>query len=143
MKKDTQEGNEIRITNGSGHLIQDRKGLVQTNVQYQEALEDQLSELKKEAEGWIKGAAIVGGLIFVGYSMYKLFMENDVEEEMQTQEKETVPVPVHSNSESSIVRMIKESIALFLIGIAKQKIQEFLQNLEREYESGDTPSAKQ
>ena len=142
MKKETQEGNEIRVSNGSGHVVPDRKGLMQTNIHYQEALEDQLSGLKKEAENWVKGAAIVGGMIFVGYSIYKLFMEKDDEEEISTQEKEAVLTPAHHKSESSIVRMIKESIALFLIGIAKQKIQEFLQNLESEYENGDTPPAQ-
>ena len=143
MKKETHEGSEIRIINGSGQSDTNRSDLVQTNVHYQEALEDQLSELRSEAEGWIKGAAIIGGMIFVGYSLYKLFIENDEKEEFAAPEKEAVLTPVVNNNESSIVRMIKESIALFLIGIAKQKIQDFLQNLEREYENGDTPSASQ
>ena len=143
MKKETHEGNEIRISNGSGHLVPDRRGLMQTNADYQEALEDQLTALKQEAESWLKGAAIIGGIIFVGYSFYKLFMEKDEKEEIPTQENEATLTPVHNKSESSIVRMIRESIALFLIGIAKQKIQEFLQNLESEYENGDTPSAQQ
>lgn len=142
MKKETEEGNEVRISNGSGHLSPDRSGLMQTNVHYQEALEDQLSELKKDAESWVKGAAIIGGMVFVGYSIYKLFMEKEEEVETAHEEKEAVLTPVHNKGESRIVRMIKESIALFLIGIAKQKIQEFLKNLEREYESGDTPSAQ-
>ena len=140
MKKETHEGNEIRISNGSGHLVPDRRGLMQTNADYQEALEDQLTALKQEAESWLKGAAIIGGIIFVGYSFYKLFMEK---EDMPMQENEATLTPVHNKSESSIVRMIRESIALFLIGIAKQKIQEFLQNLESEYENGDTTSAQQ
>ena len=143
MKEHTHEGNEVRITNGSGHTEPDRRGLMRSNVEYQEALEDQLSGLKKDAESWMKGAAIVGGMIFVGYSIYKLFMEKEETEEVQENEGVLTPVPVQDKSESSVVRMIKESIALFLIGIAKQKIQEFLQNLESGHENGDTPAAQQ
>ena len=145
MKEQTHEGNEVRITNGSGHTEPDRRGLMRSNIQYQEALEDQLSGLKKDAESWMKGAAMIGGMIFVGYSIYKLFMEKEETEEVPVQENEAVltPVPVQDKSESSVVRMIKESIALFLIGIAKQKIQEFLQNLESGHENGDAPPAQQ
>ncbi len=142
MKKETQERKESPASNGAHRTLSDREGLMQTNTQYQHALEGQFSDLKSQAESWMKGAAVVGGVIFVGYSFYKVFIEKDDESEKSTEEPKVALTPVHNKNESSIVRMIKESIALFLIEIAKEKIQQFLQSLESEYKNGDTPSTK-
>ena len=142
MKKETQERKETSISNGTDHVMPGREGLMQTNTRYQEALEGQFSDLRSQAENWMKGAAVVGGVIFVGYSFYKVFIEKEDDLEQSTDDPKVALTPVYDKNESSIVRMIKESIALFLIEIAKEKIQQFLQSLESEYKNGDTPSTK-
>ena len=77
MKKETQERKESAISNGARRTISDREGLVQTNTHYQEALEGQFSDLKSQAESWMKGAAVVGGVIslvtvFIKYLLKKM-----------------------------------------------------------------------
>jgi hypothetical protein len=114
----------------------DKEVLLSENQKYQEALEGQITKIRDNAEHWLKTGAIIGGAVFVGYSFYKLFMEkqdndNNLIESNDQQDQLAMPATTGYKG-SPIVRMIMESIAMFLISIAKEKLTLYLNKLDEE-----------
>lgn len=134
MKKATEA--RIKGQNGSGAI---KKDLMQSSERYQKAIEEQLTVIKHETTYWVKGMAIIGGILFIGYAGYKILIE---EEEESAEQEPVIVASVSTKNESAIFKMIKESIALFLISIAKEKIQAFIQSLNIDHEQGDNQSAE-
>ncbi len=136
MKKEIAQ--DINLSNGLG---KEKRQLLHSNSRYQQGIEENLQLIKQEAGTWMKGAAIVGGILLIGYTGYKLFIEED-EPESSVDREPVMLANVDSKNESTIFKMIKESIALFLISIAKERIQTLIQRLTIEDEQGDIQSTE-
>ena len=100
-------------------------------------IENQLDEIKERSGTIAKTAIVVGGVLFVSYMIYKRFSRKSTSDSVELEGQKVRIAPIER--ESVIVRMIKEYIAMFLISIAKQKLQEVLKNLNLG-ESQDTKS---
>ncbi|MCC5921495.1 MAG: hypothetical protein LAT68_13995 [Cyclobacteriaceae bacterium] len=91
---------------------------------------DKFEEYKSKSIKIGKTALIVGAAFYFTYKIFgSLFGSKKETVVMEDASSEQLPVKVVS-SESKIVTMIKEQIALFLIAIIKQKIAEYLQQLD-------------
>ncbi len=105
----------------------DRKAqLSQATEKYKKAIENQVVDLRANAGKIGKNALVIGGVLLVSYAVVRLLVGKEKTKKIEEQEKRFLPVAA-VKKESRIVSMIKQQIALFLLGIAKQRIAEFLE----------------
>jgi len=102
---------------------------------YREALNTDLQELKVDLRKWGKTFLIVAGSLYGVYKIVKLLRGSPADQEDVPPDSK-LPVLVQSKQESVVVNKIKEQIALFLLGIAMQKIKSFIN--EKQDEKGNT-----
>jgi len=110
----------------------DRKAtLSRTTEKYKQAIENQVDDLKVNAGKIGKNALIIGGTLVASYLIVRLLVgKGKSKETAAPKENRYLPVaPV--KRESSIVSLIKQQIALFLIAIAKEKITKAIEQLRK------------
>jgi hypothetical protein len=88
------------------------------------ALSANFDEIKSNSGELMKIGYIVGGVLVGSFILYKILRSSD-DYEGATSDKMVV---VSSPQESTLIKMIKQSIATFLLSIAKQKLMEYLNN---------------
>lgn len=130
-------------------LAAKKEALSRQSELYKQAIEEQVNDIKENAGQLSKKALIIGAGVVAGYFLLKVFIKAG---------NKKVHVPAKTTSydnkgyiydsfanghskplmapavrtEPLIVSLIKQQIAIFLIGLAKQKIQEALNHFHKE-----------
>lgn len=109
-----------------------KEELLRSNQEYLNALENQIADLKSNTKDWAKKGLIIGGSLLATYKIAQfLFFDNDE----STVKEEQKPVnTIYHKKESVIFNAVKSSVSLFLVGLAKQKLKDFLNNLNSDNE---------
>lgn len=109
-----------------------KEELLRSNQAYLSALEHQIADLKSNTKDWAKKGLIIGGSLLVTYKIAQfLFFK---EEESSIDEKIHSTNAVHYKKESPVFNAIKSSVSLFLVGLAKEKLKDFLENINSDNE---------
>ena len=102
-----------------------KEQLKATSKQYEKALEDDLDSLLERAKTIALGTVAVGAGFWIAYRIFKSINSSDSEETEAHQER------AHTDDEPSFGTILKQAIvkelAIFLLGILKDKITEYLQ----------------
>lgn len=98
-------------------------------------IEQDIDKIKAYAQEYGKNALIITGSLLATYLLLKLLTNSSKEDKSYkavplnyTSSASQPVIHVVNKEDSPIVKQIKSSIALFLISIAKQKLQDFLSN---------------
>ncbi len=120
--------------------MSDSKQLKNQQSQYKQELSDQMKELSGKAGDWGKNALIVAGGVFVAYKLVKLFtgpksspkskvFKESFENETEVENAQRIIIR-RDNSSPGIFDVIKVEIGAMLLALAKDKISDFIQQLE-------------
>ncbi len=123
-----------------------KEALSRETEMYKHAIDEQLHALKQDAGNITKKALMVGAGLTVAYFVTRAFIKKKNGKKLpgssRTKAKLLLPAKRDSHqsalpftsaqtgheSKSHIADLIKQQIAIFLIGIATQKLQEYLNN---------------
>lgn len=106
-----------------------RKKLIHKSTSFKDALSKNIVDIKSGSADVGNFALIGGAVLLGGYLLYKMISSpEEVDQEM----KEKMVVIHQPKNDSFIIRSIKQSIATFLLAIAKQKLLEYLDNKNEE-----------
>ena len=123
-------------TLGAFDYDQEKAMLVKRSNLLEGSLDKDLDKVKEYVEEYGKNFLVITGSLLATYVLLRILTKSSLEDEKEVkalsqkskvytdQPQQVVRVV---REESEIVKQIKMSIALFLISIAKQKLQEFLQ----------------
>ena len=108
-----------------------REKLKSKSVSFKDALSKNINDIKSSSVG-IGNAALIGGSIFLGgYLLYKILSSSNDNYEEEEEVMQGKTIIVHSpKQESFLMKSIKQSIATFLLAIARQKLLEYLDSKE-------------
>lgn len=100
-------------------------------------IEEDLEKIKDYFQENGKNALVIGGTLLGTYLLLRLLTSSGSEYENQPSYINHAPAQpvvhmVREEQDSAIVKQIKASISLFLISIAKQKLQQFIENYGKE-----------
>lgn len=108
------------------NTIKTKEQLEASAKKYQEALEDDLDNIVSKAKTILTGAVVIGAGFWIAYSIFKSFSnETDNEEHNQQQQHHSEP-SVFSAAKQAIMK----ELAIFLLGIIKEKAFEYLQQVK-------------
>ncbi|MCU0352176.1 MAG: hypothetical protein MUD08_00325 [Cytophagales bacterium] len=116
--------------------LADRKAAVsRTTERYKKAIESEVDGLKENAGRIGKNALIITGALLASYLVVRLLVGKGKEKPkskhtISADENRYLPV-APARRESTIVSLIKQQIALFLIAIAKEQIAKAIEQLRR------------
>lgn len=134
--------NNLKTLNTLSNLpMSEKDRLKQASMEFRDAIKQQISGSFQEVESKGKQYLMVTGGIIAVYAVLHLFFSTqgpksiDVKSASKDGDGEEHIVVVE-NKDYGILRMIKESIASFLISIAKQKLMEILQELSQKTVEG-------
>jgi hypothetical protein len=120
----------MEINNG---FAEKRLFLEGRSEQFKAAAKGEVKEFKGNVSKIGNTALIVGSGVLATYFIYKMFFGNSKTKTIVRPKEYNCPentvVVQRVEEESTIVKRIKEQIALFLISIAKQKLQEYIDGL--------------
>jgi len=112
--------------------------LLKKSASLENDIEENLQKIKEYVEENGKNALIIGGSLLATYLVLRFLTSKD-ENTVQATHHNYNPTPpqsvvqvVKNEEDSAIVKQIKSSIALFLVSIAKKKLQDFLDSFEKE-----------
>lgn len=110
-----------------------RSFLENRSERFKSAAKGEVLQFKGNISKIGKTALIVGSGVLATYLLYKMFFgKKEVQTIVQPQSvvrPENTVVVQRVEEDSNLVKRIKEQIALFLISIAKQKLQEYIEGL--------------
>ncbi|BDD11280.1 hypothetical protein FUAX_37120 [Fulvitalea axinellae] len=89
------------------------------------ALNKGVEDVGQKAGNIGRHALIIGGVLGLGYSLFKLLSSGNSDEENPEDSNSQVPVAKHSIT-SQLAAAVLNQIALFLLAIAKQKLMSVL-----------------
>lgn len=94
---------------------------------YRRLLEEKMGDLKIDAERIGKQALVIGGTIAAAYLLLELLLP-DEEPEIKTTGTNTTPVIIERREESSswITKAVTSYAVTWALGMAKQKLMDFL-----------------
>lgn len=111
--------------------IADRKAaLSQSAGKYRLAIKEQAGGLKANAGRIGKNTLVIGGVLLASYLVVRMLAKERKPKNAAQPGGYLPAAPVRR--ESTVVAMIKQQIALFLIAIAKQKITEVIAQLRKD-----------
>ena len=116
--------------------LADRKAAVSiTTEKYKKAIESEVGGLKENAGRIGKNALIISGALLASYLVVRLLVGKGKDNPKSKQtvaadENRHLPV-APARRESTIVSMIKQQIALFLVAIAKEQITKAIEQLRK------------
>jgi hypothetical protein len=112
--------------------------LVKKSASLENDIEENIQKIKEYVEENGKNALIIGGSLLATYLVLRLLTSSE-EKTVQVPPQNYQPSPaqpvvhvVKNEEDSAIVKQIKSSIALFLVSIAKKKLQDFIESFEKE-----------
>jgi hypothetical protein len=104
---------------------------------YEVAITDDFEEMKEDLKGIGTKTLLIGGAFLAGiFIAKKLFSGKKKPEKIEKTfyADPNAQMVIHQpKQESTIVRMIKEHIALFIIGIIKEKLAAYIREAELKY----------
>jgi len=102
------------------------------------SIEEDLDKIKDYFQENGQNALVIGGTLLGTYLLLRLLTSSgsdDAPQPTYTNHHPSAQPVIHmvrEEQDSAIVKQIKASISLFLISIAKQKLQEFIENYGKE-----------
>jgi hypothetical protein len=99
---------------------------------FRNAIEKQVDLLKDNGIKIGKTAMVIGGVLTAGYLLTTLFTSDSKKSKLPKIQISNEKFPKKIKSDSWIVNSIKGYILAFLIGIAREKILEALENLDKD-----------
>lgn len=99
-----------------------RDELEASSKEYREALQHDVTDIIEQSRNILAGVAIAGLSFWVIYKLYKSLVKEDKEERDSGSNNQSIFNPIRDI-------LIKE-IAMLLLGIVKDKVVEYIQNLE-------------
>lgn len=99
--------------------------------QYQDALETDLAQLIDRSKNILAGAAVLGISFWIAYKIFKSFSHK---------EESNVEVAKRSEQPSvfaEVQKVVMKELAIFLLGILKEKVVEFLKEKQNEVTSDE------
>lgn len=132
--------------------MSNQEKLLERSKKYEQDLSEQLSEYSGKAEKFGKNALMIAGGIFLAYQAVKLITGGDkksrksqVYREVDEDEKEYEDSPriiiKREESSNSILDSLKAEVGGILVAIAREKILEFLSQLENRKSDDDKEEA--
>jgi len=114
-----------------------KEDLQKSSKEYQKALEEDLDHLLKRSKEILIGAAVVGAGFWITYKIFKSLSSNKSEDSDPRASE-----PTQQSSEPGVMDVIKlavmKELALFLLGIVKEKVTEYVQNIASEADEKDS-----
>ena len=116
--------------------IKDKKQVLLDKASlYKKQIRESVNELYEDVENRGKKVLIIGGALIITYGILDLILKSRqnkvVEEEYEEREIQNPPVSTRPKQDSFIIRSIKEQIAAFIMALAKQTLNEILENLKK------------
>lgn len=110
----------------------EKERLLKQSEKYRTAIKEQFKNAKVTVQDTAQDVVIVGGVLLASYIVFQIFKTED--EPVTAKALPSVDEPAFGNllvmprkeDENILLKSIKEHIAMFLISIAKKKLQEFL-----------------
>ncbi|RUA31890.1 MAG: hypothetical protein DSY77_12390 [Bacteroidetes bacterium] len=132
--------------------MSNQEKLLERSKKYEQDLSEQLSEYSGKAEKLGKNALMIAGGIFLAYQAMKLITgggkksrKSQVYREVDEDEKEYEDSPriiiKREESSNSILDSLKAEVGGILVAIAREKILEFLSQLENRKSDDDKEEA--
>ena len=110
-------------------MKQSKAQLEASAKKYQDALEDDLDDVISQAKSILAGAVVIGAGFWIAYSIFKAFSKE------HSEEPTTLEVESH-HAEPSTLSVIKKALmkelAIFLLGIIKEKMFEYIKEVKSE-----------
>jgi len=102
---------------------------------YKKKIRENVNDLYDDVENRGKKVLIIGGVLVVAYGILDLILKSRTPqiEEYEEAGEEKIQQPLVSTKpkqDSYIIRSIKEQIAAFIMALAKQALNEVLENLK-------------
>lgn len=123
-------------TEGAFDYDQEKAMLVKRSNMLEGSLDADFDKVKYYFEEYGKNFLVISGTLLATYTLLRILTRSSSEEEKPQLKSIPLKSEVYASQpqqvikvvkeESEIMKQIKLSIALFLISIAKQKLQEFL-----------------
>lgn len=98
--------------------------------QYEDALETDLSEIIDRSKNILAGAAVLGISFWVAYKIFKSFSHKEESNNVEDTDRNEPPSVF-----AEVQKVIMKELAIFLLGILKEKVVEFL----KEKQNGAIP----
>ncbi|MBY0424432.1 MAG: hypothetical protein K2Q22_02245 [Cytophagales bacterium] len=120
--------------------LESRAELEQKRDEQLQKIRQGVAGVKKEVSNKMLVIGVAGAGLFIGYLVYSLFFKKDSKVVFIPKQKGNAdaPVPVvETVPESPIVSAIRGYIVTFLLSLAKQKVQQFLDELYKNDDSND------
>lgn len=118
--------------------------LVKKSALLEGDIEENIEKLKDYVQENGKNALIIGGALLGSYLLLRMLTKSSdevVSKPYPIYHPQASPEPivhmVREEHDSPIVKQIKDSITLFLISIAKQKLQDFIENYGKDKENSE------
>jgi hypothetical protein len=119
--------------------MSDSNQLRNKQQQYQKELTHQVKELSGKAQDWGKSALMIAGGVFVAYQLVKLFSgsknnrttvyKETYEDEQEVENARRIIIK-RDESSTGVFDVFKAEIGAMLLALAKDKILEFINQLE-------------
>ena len=100
-----------------------RESLKSKSSSFKEAISKNIDDIKSGSVNVRNASLIGGGILLGGYLLYKMISSDS---EVDSENNEKLVVVQAPKQESIIAKKIKQSIATFLLAIARQKLLEYL-----------------
>jgi|TARA_R100000027_G_scaffold57364_1_gene46925 hypothetical protein len=132
--------------------MSNQEKLLERSKKYEQDLSEQLKEYSGKAEKFGKNALMIAGGVFLAYQAVKLITgggkksrKSQVYREVDEDEKEYEDSPriiiKREESSNSILDSLKAEVGGILVAIAREKILEFLSQLENRKSDDDKEEA--
>jgi hypothetical protein len=131
--------------------MENRESLEQSHHAYKKQIEDELDGLKTKAQSVGKKALIVGGSVLVVYTLVALFTSKpQKKKELKSFDQEVIrgdksdlkPIEVKrtkvESAPSFLTGVVKEQVLAFALGLAAKKLEEFLQDIDKNNQKSDS-----
>ena len=96
--------------------------LVKKGEQFKSSLKNDLNIIKENSKDIATNGAVVIGIVSVAFIVYKILSSSSSHEEISYGNDDSKVVVVNSEPSNSVFRSVLNSITLFLLNIAKDKL---------------------
>ncbi len=116
----------------TGSFESERELLTQRTQRYKSAITRQMENIGQQMGKYGKGILIAGGALVVGYAVYATLSRlGSSRRSVYRKDDSGNMVPVTIERESAIVGFIKSAIASFLLGLAREQLNRYLEGLQK------------
>ena len=112
-------------------LTQRKLALKQDSEDFKLAVETDVEELKVEAKEKGTLVLVIGGSLLVVYGLFRVFSDLTGGDAKKSKKSKYMPALRGKGNKNPLFQTVMNQIALFLLGIAKQKITVFLKEEQK------------